>query len=164
MHLVTGLLAALLALLDAGCADDTPKLGSGQDVVTAASDSVRITLDLPPEIHAGQPVPITIRLANIIDRPLDLYLRGRTIAFDIFVTRPNGEVVWQRLKDEIIPAIVQLKTLQPGEVLELRDVWPQRDERGHAVAPDSYLVRGAILTDGPTPLETAPVSLRVAAG
>lgn len=164
MAIAVGVLAGLLAVSCVGSAGAPPNVSSDQDTLAIDSDSVRISLHLPREVRSGQTIPISIRVENTARRPLDLYLRGRTIAFDIFVTRPNGEVVWQRLKEEIIPAIVQLKTLQPGEVLELRDVWPQRDERGHAVAPDSYLVRGALLTDGPTPLETAPVLLRVVDG
>jgi hypothetical protein len=133
------------------------------DTVTAtAPESLRVRLEIPELVLAGQVVPIVIRLENGGQRPLDLYLRGRTIAFDIFITRRDGHVVWQRLKDEIIPAIIQLKVLQPGEVLELKDEWRQRSNRGEPVEPGSYVVRGTVLTDGPNPLETASESLRIA--
>jgi hypothetical protein len=160
MHVHWGVLIALVALLCVGCAGTEAKARSGQDIMTASSDSLRLSLDLPREVRAGQPVPIAIRVENTGTRPLDLYLRGRTIAFDIFVTRPKGDVVWQRLKDEIIPAIIQLKVLGPGEVLELKDEWHQRDHRGKPVPPGSYLVRGSILTDGPA-LETRAAPLRI---
>jgi hypothetical protein len=163
MHVCSCVRLGLLAL---SCADtsSTPRPGAGgQDSVTAAPDSLRISLDVPREVRPGQPIPIAIRLENAGGRAVDLYLRGRTIAFDIFVTHPNGDVVWQRLKDEVIPAIIQLRTLQRGEVLELKDEWPQRDNRGRAVGPGSYAVRGVVLTDGPAPLETAPETLRVLA-
>lgn len=162
MQVLPAVLAGLLALSPAGCADERSRLSRDQDTVTMDSDSLRISLDLPREVPAGQPVPIVLRLENTSSRPLDLYLRGRTIAFDIFVTRPDGEVVWQRLKDEIIPAIVRLEVLQPGEVLELKDDWHQRDNSGRPAGPGNYLVRGAILTEGP-PLETAPAPLRALA-
>ncbi len=127
------------------------------------ADSLRISLDVPEMVTAGKPVPVVIRLENGGARPLDLYLRGRKIAFDIFIARVDGQLVWQRLKDEILPAIVQLKALWPGEVLELKEEWDQRDNGGEAVGPGSYIVRGTVLTDGPSPLPTDSASLRIVA-
>jgi len=161
MRVSLGLAAGLLALSCAGRAGGLPKVGIDQDIVREPSDSLRISLDLAREVRTGEPVPIAIRLENTGKRPLDLYLRGRTIAFDIFVNRPDGTVVWQRLENEIIPAIIQLKVLQPGEVVVLKDKWTQRDNQAKPVAPGSYVVRGAVLTDGLAPLETPPASLRV---
>lgn len=124
-------------------------------------DSLRIQLDVPEVAPIGKPVPIVIRLENVGARPLDLYLRGRTIAFDIFISRADGQPVWQRLKDAIIPAIIQLKTLRPKEVLELKAEWDQRSNRGEPVGPGAYEVRGAVLTDDPAAFETASASLRI---
>jgi hypothetical protein len=158
------LLVGLLALSYAGCAGGQSRGSRDQDTVTAtAPDSLRIGLDLPREVRTGQAVPIVIRVENTGERPMDLYLRGRTIAFDIFITRSDGQVVWQRLRDEIIPAIIQLKVLRPGEVLELKDEWRQRSNNGEPVGPGSYGVRGTVLTDGPAALETPPASLRIVA-
>jgi len=69
--------------------------------------------------------------------------------------------VWQRLKDEIIPAIVQLKTLRPGEVLELTHEWDQLGNDGEPVGPGTYIVRGVVLTDDSAPLETPSASLQI---
>jgi hypothetical protein len=173
MRVSLRVLAGLLALSCAGCAGGppdgagdtaasrTPGAGDRDTVTATGPDSLRIGLDVPREVSVGHPVPIVIRLENAGTRPLDLYLRGRTIAFDIFITREKGEVVWQRLKDEIIPAIIQLKVLQPGEVLELKDEWRQRSNHGAPVGPGRYLVRAAVLTDGPAALETTSASLRI---
>jgi hypothetical protein len=125
------------------------------------SDSLRLHLDVPDRVRTGEPVPIGIRVQNVSGGPLDLYLRGRTIAFDIVVSREPGEIVWRRLEGEVIPAILRIETLRPGEVLELSDVWDQRDDHGRAVPAGSYAVRGEILTEGPEPLTTPPRRLRI---
>jgi len=109
-------------------------------------------------------VSITLRVQNITERPLDLYLRGRTIAFDIVVTREDGSVAWRRLQDEIIPAIIQLRTLAPGETLELRAEWNQRANTGDQVGPGTYMVQSFLLTDGPEPLQSPAVALRIVSG
>ncbi|MFN2564596.1 MAG: BsuPI-related putative proteinase inhibitor [Gemmatimonadaceae bacterium] len=126
-----------------------------------AQDSLRLGIDVPREVRLGQPVPVTFRVENVAGRPLDLYLRGRTIAFDVIVERRGGGApVWRRLAGEIIPAILQLRTLAPGETFELRAEWDQRTNRGRRVSAGVYSVRGALLTDG-APLETAAVELRI---
>lgn len=124
-------------------------------------DSLQLSLAVPKAVAAGKPVPVVIRLENASAHPFDLYLRGRTLAFDIFIARVDGVPVWQRLKNEVIPAIVQLKTLRPGEVLELKEQWDQRGNSGEVIGPGSYTVRGTILTDGPSALETASATLRI---
>lgn len=124
------------------------------------ADSLKILLDAPDTVRAGEPVPVTIRVQNISDRPLDLYLRGRTIAFDVIVTGSDGTVVWRRLADEVIPAILRLETLGPGETLELTDTWDQRSNAGQAVSPGGYTVRGEILAEG-EPLVTPTRPLRI---
>jgi hypothetical protein len=174
MDLSFGLRFGMVALASAGCAEGPrdEAVGSGEprtatadpdSVIAMAPESLHVRLDLPNEVRVGQAVPIVIRLENGGNQPLDLYLRGRTIAFDIFVAREDGQIVWQRLKDEVIPAIIQLKVLRAGEVLELKDEWRQRGNRGEPVEPGRYAVRGAVLTDGPAPLETTSVSLRILA-
>jgi hypothetical protein len=127
----------------------------------AGQDSLQLRLDVPSEARLGAPVPLTLRVENTGGRPLDLYLRGRTIAFDVIVERDDGRVVWRKLEGEIIPAIVQVKTLRPREVMELHARWDQRTNRRRRVAAGLYSVRGALLTDMPTPLETAAVQLRI---
>lgn len=127
----------------------------------AAPDSLRLQLIVPSKVRIGAVVAITLRLENAGDGPIELSLRGRRIAFDIVVRRETGEDVWRRLDGQIIPAILQLRVLEPGEVLELRATWDQAATAGTPVGPGEYLVQGLLLTDGPAPLVTPPVSLRV---
>jgi hypothetical protein len=126
-----------------------------------AKDAVRLRLVVPAEARVGRPVPLTLRVENTSDGAIDLYLRGREIAFDVVVSRTDGGVVWRRLEGEVIPAIIQLKTLPPREALELRAEWNQRTNQSRRAGPGLYSVRGVLLTDAPTPLETAAVELRI---
>ena len=92
---------------------------------------------------------------------MTLYLRGRTIAFDIVVAREDGNVIWRRLEGQFVPAIIQVKELAPGEVLELRGEWNQRTARGRPVGAGLYSVRGELVIGDAPPLATAPVQLRI---
>ncbi len=132
-------------------------------IVTAAPerpDALRFTLVAPPSARRGEPIPITLRLLNAGSRPLDLYLAGRTITFDIIVARVHGQVVWRRLEGASGEQILQIKTLAPGEHFELQDVWKQRTNAGVPVAPGDYTLQGVLPTDA-APLRTALVRLRI---
>lgn len=130
------------------------------DVPATVSDSLRLWLEVPDEVRAGDSVPIALRVENVSDEPIDLHLRGRTIAFDLVVAGADGEVAWSRLEGEVIPAILRVETLGSGERLELEDTWDQRSNAGEAVAPGDYSVRGELLTEG-EPLSTPSVPLRI---
>lgn len=163
-----------LSLMGGACRPAPAKAGLG-DVVEADSgpDSaamprhdgpLRFEVHVPPSAPLGTPVPVALRLINTGGKPLDLYLQGRPVAFDIIVARPDGRIVWRRLEGQMIPAILQVRTLGPGEVLELKDEWPQRTNAGQPVGPGTYSVRGILPTDPPKQLETAAVELRVQPG
>lgn len=124
-------------------------------------DSMRVEIVAPTEVRVGAPVPIAIRIGNTAGRPIELHLQGRTAVFDLLVTRGDS-VVWRRLEGQASPAILQLRTLAPGEVLELRDTWDQRDGAGRPVGPGEYGVSGAVPTDG-APIRAGPVRLTLVA-
>ena len=123
--------------------------------------ALRIRLDAPAEVRAGDAVPFTLRVENAGARPLELYLRGRAIAFDVVVARPDGLTMWRRLGGEVVQAILQIRVLAPGEVLELRAAWDQRDGRGAPVGPGDYRAHGVLLMESPERVSTAPVPLRI---
>ena len=129
--------------------------------MTAVQNSIRLRLDVPSQAVIGRPVPVTLLVENAGERTTDLHLLGREAAFDVVVSRSDGTVVWRRLEGEIIPAILQLKTLAPGEVLELHALWPQRTNRGRRVEAGLYSVRALLPTDDASPLETPTVQLRI---
>lgn len=116
--------------------------------------TITFTVVAPDSVRRGEPVPITLRLTNTGKQTESLYLTGRTITFDIIVARSDGQVVWRRLAHSTGQQILQVKTLAPGETMELKDVWKQ------AVEPGDYTVQGVVPTDG-APLQTAVVRLRI---
>jgi hypothetical protein len=120
--------------------------------MTEPPPQLRISLTAPESVTLGSIVPIVIHLENVGETPLELYLRGRTIAYDVVIEDATGEVVWRRLEGEIIPGIIQIKVLDSGEVLELSHGWDQRSNRGYAIEPGLFTVRGSVLTDSPEPI------------
>src|SRR5436309_10039677 len=138
-------------------------LGVLAPTVTAAPqrpNSLRFVVVVPRSGRLGEPVPVTLRLTNAGNQKVNLYLLGRRITFDIIVARPDGRVVWRRLEGASSQQILQVKTLAPGETLELKDVWTQRTNAGAAVSPGVYTVQGVLPTDA-APLQTTLVRVRI---
>jgi hypothetical protein len=126
-----------------------------------SADSPKVELQVPGEVRAGAPVAMTLRVTNTSDRPLDLYLRGRPVAFDLIVRRADGSVAWRRLAGAMIAMVLQVRTLAPGETLELSDEWDQRSSDEKPVEPGDYTVVGSLLRDTPASLDSPPVPLRI---
>jgi len=124
------------------------------------ADSMRVELVVPPKVPVGQPVSITLRIRNTNDRPITLYLQGRPVAFDLVVEQSDGEVVWRRLEGATVSAILGVRTLEPGEVLELKESWKQKTRAGRRVGAGDYNVSGSVLTDR-EPIRAKPVPLRI---
>lgn len=133
------------------------------DETPATSDSLRLRLETPERVTAGEAVPMTLRAENVTDGPVELHLRGREIVFDLVVTRSDGTVAWRRLEGEVVPAILRLETLPAGEALVLEATWDQRANDGSPVAPGVYTVRGELLTEA-EPLVTPTDTLRIVSG
>jgi len=129
----------------------------------ATSDSLRLDLIVPDQVDAGEPVDMTLRVENVAGRPLDLYLTGRTIAFDLVVEDPVGTEIWSRLHDQVLQQILRVEHLAPGDTLVLEDTWLQRSNAGSPAEPGDYQVRGSILTED-EPLTAGPVPLRIGEG
>ena len=123
--------------------------------------SMTLHIVLPACVSVGEGVPITLRLTNADRQAASVYLQGRPTAFDIVVTRRDGTPVWRRLEGAVVPAVLQVRQLTPGAVLEFHDTWPQRTNVGAAVGPGEYLVTGVLPTDPPAELRTRPARLRI---
>lgn len=176
---IVGPLAALFcaALLGAGCRPDAADAGdaaasraaaeatplSAEDTMAdTPSDSLRLDLVVPTRVTAGAPVAMTLRVENVAGRPLDLYLMGRSIAFDLIVEDGAGAEIWSRLHDQVLQQILRVEHLAPGDTLDLEDTWTQRSNDGSPVPQGDYRVRGKLFTEG-DPLTAGPAPLRIAA-
>ena len=137
-------------------------LPGGGSRLMADPESLRITLEVPATVRAGDVVPTVIRITNVAERPVTLSLVGREIAFDIAISQEGGKVIWRRLAHAAVQGILQLKTLQPGETLELRGEWNQHSDAGGAVAAGVYSVQGEVPTEIPQrPLRTPVKQIRI---
>jgi hypothetical protein len=126
-------------------------------------DSVAFRVELPPGAHAGEPVPIVLRLTNRTEQPLTLALQGRPLAFDVTVTGPDDTIVWRRLEGAVVQSILAVRTLAPAESLTFEAVWDGRRRDGSPAPPGRYLVAGKLLTDTPEGLVTRPTPLELLA-
>lgn len=125
-----------------------------------SSDTLRLWVEVPERTPAGESVPMTVHVENVSGRDLELHLRGRTVAFDLVVSDPEGREVWRRLEREVVPAILRLDNLADGDVLELTDAWNQQTGAGEPVPAGLYRVRGELLTEG-EPLLTPEIPLQI---
>ena len=130
-------------------------------VTSPLLDSLRFTLVAPDTVRIGEPVRIVLRLTNVTDRPVEAHFLGREIAFDIVIASEDGRIVWRRLEGAVVPGILQVKVLAPGQTLEFTAVWRQRTNAGEPVAPGTYRVRGLLPSDEPAPRRTPDVRLRI---
>ncbi len=132
--------------------------GNASTVTPAQADSLILQLDAPAEAPAGTAVRLKLTLRNSGKQPVSVMLGGRPPS-DFVVTAPDGAEVWRWSTDQVIQAILEMKTLQPGEQLEYSAEWPARDSRGTLVSPGRYKVRGVLNTDPPEKIETSPKEL-----
>jgi hypothetical protein len=126
----------------------------------SSADELRLSVEAPEQIASGRSVPIALRVENVTERTMTLYLTGRPVAFDLVVDTAEGARVWSRLEGAVIQSILRLETLEPGGELVLDDAWDQRSHSGEQVRPGDYLVRGTLLVEGGQ-LASAPRELRI---
>ena len=158
-------LAAVVAIGVGACqpaATVVPPLDvPAQQPVLATADSVRLWIEAPAEVRRGEPLPITLRVRNLLTRPVTLEHGGRPLTFDLIVTRPDGTQVWSRMHGRGVLNIQWSTTLQPGETLEFTESWDQRANNGTPVAPGTYSVRGALVAvPGNPTTEPRPLLIR----
>jgi hypothetical protein len=122
---------------------------------------IRVELEAPSRVRPGDPVPFVLRLTNDGAHETDATFVGRSITFDVIVADAHGREVWRRLDGMVVPMILQLRTLAPGEVVELANVWDQHHRDGTPLPPGEYVVIGEIPTGDADPLRAPAVRLRI---
>ena len=120
-----------------------------------------VTIEVPETAAAGETILITMRIENTSSELVELYLHGREATYDFIVTNSDNDIVWRRLEGEVVQAILRVEVLAPGQALELRDSWNQRDNAGKRVAPGSYFVSATLLGEGSSMLESPAVPVRI---
>ena len=101
-------------------------------------------------------------LLNDSDSAMDLHLRGREPTMEVVVSDEHGDTVWRRLDGEMIPAVLQLRSLAPGEQLDVSADWDLRAD-GTLVGPGVYMVRASLVAEDEM-LEASPVRLIITSG
>lgn len=122
--------------------------------VNATIDSLELKLELPREADSGSPMAAVLRVRNLTDRSIDLYLRGRTFTVDVIAQRTNGDTLWRRLEGEIIPAMIHHQRLVPRRSIVIPVAWTW------TLGADEYQLQALLLTEG-EPLRSNRVSLRL---
>ena len=83
---------------------------------------VTLTMDAPARVRLGDSLAVVVRIANTGRAPATLYLRGRDITVDLEVRNDAG-VAWRKLENAVIPALLRLESLAPGQRIELTEHW-----------------------------------------
>jgi len=166
-RLTVALAALLLAASLALTACDSSE--SGSRTPPAGGKPIVVFLDVQPEAKVGETIPLKLIVRNVSDRRVELALGGQesdgfAASKDfVAVSLADQKEVWRWSHGKGVDGILGSKTLEPGEELALQGEWDQRDNQGRAVAPGSYLVRGAFREGDPgvRTLETEPVTLSI---
>lgn len=137
-----------LAFADRGAATREMAPGRASVFPGAAQPPLQLRLELPPRVHAGEPVPLRLVLQNQGFHTEEVDLSGEAVAFDVVVFSLDGLEVWSRLEIVLMPRILQTRTLSPGESLVFTDAWLQRDKDGRQVRPGTYMLQGILPVAG----------------
>src|SRR5687767_15914309 len=100
-----------------------------------------VSLDAPDSIGSGARVTFRLLVRNTSGQPVDLYLRGRKPTLDVVVERDDRRVVWRALEGRVIPAVLQVVSLTPGQTLEVSAVWDLRSMDAR-LEPGTYVEIG----------------------
>jgi Intracellular proteinase inhibitor len=86
---------------------------------------------------------------------------GREPAADFQIFDARGEMIWSRLRGEIMLGALRLYPLDAGKELVFREVWDGQGDNGRPAGPGEYTIRGVLLTDDPGGLASVPTAIRI---
>lgn len=100
----------------------------------------------PRQVFAAGTLAVILGLKNTSDHSVDLYLRGRSMTFDLQILDARQKVILSRLGDTPIPAILHIKTLAPRQSLSRGIEW--KLDPGVRLGPGAYMLRAELLLEG----------------
>ena len=157
--------AMTAALILVACQPDSrvPAMPSSDNprVATTTNDSLRLALELPARVRAGEEITIVLQATNVTDRTLELYLQGREPTADVVVRTSSDRVVWHRLAGGAVAAILRLEPLAPDATLTVRVTWTQVGDDGAPIAPGVYEVSAQLLAERPDALQFPPAWIEI---
>jgi hypothetical protein len=106
--------------------------------VERVTGGLRVEASLPRSVYdSNQTVEVALSASNGGGAPLAVtFTSGQR--FDLIITRPRGDVVWQWSYGKAFIQVVQSVTLPPGNSLSFKIPWDQHDSQGRRVGPGSY--------------------------
>jgi hypothetical protein len=150
-RLWSGLMAvATVALLPlVGCSSGGGKPRSGRPApppTKPALPTLSLSLEVQPEATLGERIPLKLKVRNTSTEMIELALGGKP-PHDFVVTGANGNQVWRWTHGMVVQDVLEVRRMEPNEALVLKGEWDQRDNRGSAVLPGTYSVRGILRTE-----------------
>lgn len=116
------------------------------------------TLDLPKEAVAGGSIPMTVKITNTSNEPVELYHGFQP--YDFAVKREDGSEVYRWSRWRVQPTMLQRTLLAPGQSLTYTETWDMRDQdcqppknivglpcSGEAAPSGRYRVEGSFTAD-----------------
>ena len=153
--------------LPQGLGQEGPSVGPvpGMRVVTAIpGQRISVQLEGPERVALGQPVPLTLVVSNLADKPVDLVVGAfpKPVGFDVFVRRLDGTVVFHRLDPSfgVRPLAARRLRLDAGGSERVTYTWEQRATNGQPVPAGRYQVQAFLLWEGgdiPTGVRTLQI-------
>jgi hypothetical protein len=109
---------------------------------------LRVSLEFPSSVQAGESLPLIIKVENPFTCPVTLV----NVSTDFTVETSTGELVWRESEARRFvipikpPAWPYALTLEPGDSHSFETTWDQLDLEGYTVKPGVYWVRGFVLS------------------
>ncbi len=113
---------------------------------------LNVWLEMPAEVRLGEPVPLTLKVRNISEEPVNLF-HGIS-PFDFTILEEDGTEIWRWSRWRVFADVLIHSKIQPGETLEYHATWDGHDQdcrpepgvygmpcQGSLVTPGRYTVR-----------------------
>jgi hypothetical protein len=128
----------------------------------SAAWPLELRLVVPETVRKGSTITFRLVLTNIGSETIEVNMGGDE--FDIVVTRPDQQVIWEYLFGNDLSTSLIMGYLGPGHSWEWEANWNLKDLRGKRIGTGPLQARGVLLgnmTGRGGDLWTEPVGFRV---